>query len=260
MTTFLETNAAARSNQEDMKVRYTAKTHTSGGRRGGVSRSDDGRLDVKFSAPGVPGTGTNPEQLFAAGGSACFISADVAATKRAIALQDGPVVLVGHSYGGVVITEAGNDPKVVGLVYVAALAPSDGESVASVSKPFPPTPLGSEVRADAEGFLTLTPKGIAEDFAQDLTDKEKQILTATQAPTAAAVFGATVTTAAWKTKPSWSVIASNDRAVSPELQKAEAAAMKASSITVPSSYVPMLSHPKEVADLIEQAAAKVGSH
>ncbi len=74
---------------------------------------------------------------------------DVAATRRAIALQDGPVLLVGHSYGGVVITEAGNDPKVVGLVYVAALAPSDGESVASVTKPFPPAPLGSEVRADA---------------------------------------------------------------------------------------------------------------
>ena len=107
---------------------------------------------------------------------------DVAATKRAIALQDGPVLLVGHSYGGVVITEAGNDPKVVGLVYVAALAPSEGESVASVTKPFPPAPLGSEVRADAEGFLTVTPKGIAEDFAQDLPDKEKQLLTATQGP------------------------------------------------------------------------------
>ena len=184
---------------------------------------------------------------------------DVAATKRAIASQDGPVLLVGHSYGGVVITEAGNDPKVVGLVYVAALAPSEGESAASVTKPFPPAPLGSEVRADAEGFLTVTPKGIAEDFAQDLTDKEKQILTATQGPTAAAVFGATITTAAWKTKPSWCVIASNDRAVSPELEKAEAAAMKATSITVPSSHVPMLSHPKEVADLIEQAAAKAGS-
>src|SRR6266852_2415443 len=184
---------------------------------------------------------------------------DVAATSRAIASQNGPVLLVGHSYGGVVITEAGNDPKVVGLVYVAALAPSEGESVASVTKPFPATPLGSEVRADAEGFLTVTPKGIAEDFAQDLTDREKQILTATQAPTAAAVFGATVTTAAWKPKPSWSVIASNDRAVSPELQKAEAAAMKAKSITVPSSHVPMLSHPREVADLIEQAAAKAGS-
>jgi pimeloyl-ACP methyl ester carboxylesterase len=184
---------------------------------------------------------------------------DVAATKRAIALQDGPVLLVGHSYGGVVITEVGNDPKVVGLVYVAALAPSEGESVASITKPFPAAPLGSEVRADAEGFLTVTPKGIAEDFAQDLPDSEKQVLTATQGPTAAAVFGATVTTAAWKNKPSWYVIASNDRAVAPELQKAEAAAMKAASITIPSSHVPMLSHPKEVADLIEQAAAKSGS-
>src|SRR5712672_4769504 len=184
---------------------------------------------------------------------------DVAATKRVIALQDGPVLLVGHSYGGVVITEAGNDPKVVGLVYVAALAPSEGESAASITKPFPPAPLVSEVRADAEGFLTLTAKGIAEDFAQDLPENEKQLLTATQGPTAAAVFGATVTTAAWKSKPSWSVIASNDRAVSPELEKAEAAAIKATSITVPSSHVPMLSHPNEVADLIEQAAAKAGS-
>ena len=183
---------------------------------------------------------------------------DVAATKRAIALQDGPVLLVGHSYGGVVITETGNDPKVVGLVYVAALAPSEGESVASITKPFPPAPLGSEVRADAEGFLTLTPKGIAEDFAQDLADNEKQVLTATQGPTAAAVFGATVTTATWKSRPSWFVIASNDRAVSPELEKAEAAAMKATSITIASSHVPMLSHPKEVADFIEYAAAKAG--
>jgi pimeloyl-ACP methyl ester carboxylesterase len=185
---------------------------------------------------------------------------DVAATKRAIALLDGPVLLVGHSYGGVVITEAGNDPKVVGLVYVAALAPSEGESVASVTKPFPPAPLGNEVRADADGFLTLTPKGVAEDFAQDLSDNEKQVLTATQGPTAASVFGATVTTAAWKTKPSWWVIASHDRAVPPELQKAEAEAMKAKSITLPSSHVPMLSHPKEVAELIEKAAtAKTGS-
>ena len=140
------------------------------------------------------------------------------------------------------------------MVYVAALAPSDGESSASVTKPFPTAPLFSEVRADAEGFLTVTPKGIAEDFAQDLPDNEKQVLTATQAPTAAAVFEAAITTAAWKTKPSWFVIASNDRAVAPELEKSEAVAMKATSITVPSSHVVMLSHPIEVADLIEQAA------
>jgi pimeloyl-ACP methyl ester carboxylesterase len=184
---------------------------------------------------------------------------DVAAAKRAIALQDGPVILVGHSYGGVVITEAGNDPKVVGLVYVAAFAPGDGESAGSISKPYPPTPIGSELRPDAQGFLLITPKGIAEDFAQDLSDKEKQLLTATQGPTAAAVLGATITTAAWKTKPSWFVIASNDRAIPPELEKAEAAAIKATSITLASSHVVMLSHPKEVADLIEQAAAKAGT-
>src|SRR5579863_4024531 len=105
---------------------------------------------------------------------------DAAATVRAIALQDGPVLLVGHSYGGAVITEAGNDPKVIGLVYVAAFAPGDGESVGSISKPYPPTPLGGELRPDAQGFLSVTPKGIADDFAQDLSGNEKQMLTATQ--------------------------------------------------------------------------------
>jgi pimeloyl-ACP methyl ester carboxylesterase len=181
---------------------------------------------------------------------------DVAATKRIIALQDGPVILVGHSYAGVVITEAGNDPKVVGLVYVAAFAPAEGESINSVSKPYPPAPLGSELRLDAQGFLTATRKGIAEDMAQDLPDGEQQILTATQGQTAAAVFGATVTRAAWKSKPSWAVIAGNDRAIPPELEKDEAAAIKATSITVPSNHLAMLSHPLEVAELIEQAATK----
>ncbi len=184
---------------------------------------------------------------------------DVAATKRAIALQDGPVLLVGHSYGGAVITEAGNDPKVAGLVYVAAFAPGEGESVGSISKPYPAAPLGSELRPDSQGFLSVTPKGIAEDFAQDLSKAEKQLLAATQGPTNAAAFGANITSAAWKTKPSWFVIASHDRAIPPELEKAEAARMKATSITIPSSHVAMLSHPKEVADLIEQASAKLGS-
>jgi pimeloyl-ACP methyl ester carboxylesterase len=184
---------------------------------------------------------------------------DVAATKRAIALQDGPVLLVGHSYGGAVITEAGNDPKVAGLIYVAAFAPGEGESVGSISKPYPAAPLGSELRPDSQGFLWVTPKGIAEDFAQDLPKAEKQLLSATQGPTNAAAFGANITTAAWKTKPSWFVIASHDRAIPPELEKAEAAKMKATSITIPSSHVAMLSHPKEVADLIEQASAKLGS-
>jgi pimeloyl-ACP methyl ester carboxylesterase len=181
---------------------------------------------------------------------------DVAATKRIIALQDGPVILVGHSYAGVVITEAGNDPKVVGLVYVAAFAPGDGESINSVSKPYPPAPLGGELRPDAEGFLTATPKGIAEDMAQDVPVSEQQILTATQGQTSSSVFGATITTAAWKSKPSWALIAGNDRAIPPQLEKDEAVAIKATSITVPANHLAMLSHPKEVAELIEQAAAK----
>ena len=151
---------------------------------------------------------------------------------------------------------AGNDPKVVGLVYVAAFAFGEGESINSVSKPYPPAPLGGELRPDAQGFLTATPKGIAEDMAQDLPASEQQILTATQGQTSSSVFGATVTTAAWKSKPSWALIAGNDRAIPPELEKDEAAAIKATSITVPANHLAMLSHPKEVAELIEQAAAK----
>src|SRR5271168_3333025 len=185
---------------------------------------------------------------------------DVAATKRAIALQDGHVVLVGHSYGGAVITEAGNDPKVIGLVYVAAFAPGDGESVVSISKPYPPAPLGAELRPDSQGFLSITPKGIAEDFAQDLSKTEKEVLTATQGPTNGAAFGATVTTAAWKTKPSWFVIAGNDRAIPPDLEKAEAVRMKATAITLASSHLAMLSHPTEVAELIAKAAMGASQH
>jgi pimeloyl-ACP methyl ester carboxylesterase len=181
---------------------------------------------------------------------------DVAATKRIIALQDGPVILVGHSYAGVVITEAGNDPKVVGLVYVAAFAPAEGESINSVTKPYPPAPLGSELHLDAQGFLTASRKGIAEDMAQDLPGMEQQILVATQGQTAAAVFGATVTTAAWKSKPSWAVIAGNDRAIPPQLEKDEAAGIKATSVTLPANHLAMMSHPREIAEVIEQAAGK----
>jgi pimeloyl-ACP methyl ester carboxylesterase len=188
------------------------------------------------------------------------LAEDVAATKRILALQDGPVILVGHSYGGVVITEAGNDPKVAGLVYIAAFAPAEGQSVNDMAKPFPAPPLNNEVRPDAQGFLTVTPKGVREDFAQDLPPAEQDLLTATQGQTNSTDFAAAVTTAAWKTKPSWVAIAANDRAISPQLEKSEAAAIKATAITVQSSHVMMLAHPKEVAELIEQAAAKAGSH
>jgi pimeloyl-ACP methyl ester carboxylesterase len=107
---------------------------------------------------------------------------DISATQRAIALEDGPVLLVGHSYGGAVITEAGNDPKVAGLLYVSAVAPDRGESAFGLITSVP-TPIGSELRPDKSGFLKLTPKGIAEDFAQDLSANEIAIVTATQVPT-----------------------------------------------------------------------------
>ena len=134
---------------------------------------------------------------------------DVAATKRIIDAQDGPVLLVGHSYGGAVITEAGNNPKVAGLVYVAAFAPDAGESALSQGKQFDATPGGGEIRPIEDGFLVLTPKGVEEDFAPDLSPAERKLVYATQGPTAAAgALAAPVTTAAWKSKPSWFIIAS----------------------------------------------------
>ena len=117
---------------------------------------------------------------------------DVSSTQRAIALEDGPVLLVGHSYGGAVITEAGNDPKVAGLVYVSAVAPDKGESAFGLITSVP-TPIDAELRPDKSGFLKLTPKGIAEDFAQDLAAQEIAILTATQVPTSVAAMKGEVT-------------------------------------------------------------------
>jgi pimeloyl-ACP methyl ester carboxylesterase len=188
------------------------------------------------------------------------LAGDVATVKRAIALQDGPVVLAGHSYGGAVITEAGNDPKVVGLVYVAAFAPDTGESVGSVSQAYPPAPLGAELRPDSEGFLSITPKGVAEDFAQDLPANEAKVLWAAQGPTNGAAFGATISNAAWKTKPSWYLVADHDRAIPPALETAEAARMKATTVHVAASHLVMLSRPKDVADLIEKATSGVVKH
>ena len=180
---------------------------------------------------------------------------DVAATKRIIDAQDGPVLLVGHSYGGAVITEAGNDPKVAGLVYVAAFAPDKGESSGSLGKPYGATPGVTELRPLADGFLVLTPKGVMEDFAPDLSIAERDILLATQTPTQGAALGTEISTAAWRSKPSWFVVASNDRMISPEQERVTAKRMNAKTLTLPTSHVPMLSRPKEVADFIGQATS-----
>jgi len=180
---------------------------------------------------------------------------DVAATKRAIAVQDGPVILVGHSYGGVVITEAGNDPKVVGLVYVAAFAPDAGQSIVDVSEGFPKPPGLEKLLPQPDGFLLLSESGIADDFAQDLTAEEKRLMTATQPQTSGAIFGAKPTAAAWRNKPSWYVIAANDRMIAPEQEGAMAGNICATTSRLPSSHVAMLSRPKEVAQVILDASS-----
>src|ERR1700728_2844987 len=180
---------------------------------------------------------------------------DVAATKRIIDAQDGPVLLVGHSYGGAVITEAGNNPKVAGLVYVAAFAPDQGESAGSLGKPYGVTPGVGELRPLSDGFLVLTDKGILEDFAPDVALAERTLMIATQVPTQGAALGAPITTAAWRTKPSWFVVASNDRMIAPEQERVTAKRMNAKTLTLSTSHVPMISKPKEVSDFIVNAAS-----
>src|SRR6201982_3147619 len=142
---------------------------------------------------------------------------DVATVKRALALEDAPTFLAGHSYGGVVITEAGNDPKVSALVYIAAFAPDAGQSVSSLGASAEPPPMAAEVRPDAQGFLKLTEAGVKNDFAQDLSPTEKDVLFAAQAPTAAAALGESVSVASWKGKPSWYLVGTAERAIPPSL-------------------------------------------
>ena len=181
------------------------------------------------------------------------VADDVATVERAIALDPGPVLLVGHSYGGIVITEAGNDPKVSGLVYVSAYAPDAGQSALSLNALVPATPVGAEIRLNA-GFLSLTPEGILNDFAQDLPNREKQTLVVTQGPVAAIAFGTPAAAPAWKIKPSWYMIASEDRVISPQLEAMMAQTINATTVTVHSSHVIMLSKPEAVFDVITQAA------
>lgn len=179
---------------------------------------------------------------------------DVAATERAIALMDGPVLLAAHSYGGMVITEAGNDPKVVGLLYVDALIPNDDQSAADVIQPYPPSPGNKEFQQDAAGFLSLSQKGINAYFAQDLSAADRNVLYATQIPWAAKGTVGKIAKAAWKNKPSWCIIGVNDETVPPTLTRAEAKMLHATTLELRSSHVPMLSQPNKVAAFIIGAA------
>jgi len=182
---------------------------------------------------------------------------DVAATKRAIAAAKGPVLLVGHSWGGTVICEAGMDPKVAGLVFVSSAEPDVGQSLGDLAAAYP-TPVGqSAVRADPNGYLTLTTQGVVDYFAADLPKPEALLVAATQGDTNSAVFSTKLTNAAWHTKPNFVVIPANDKMIQPDLERASAAKIHATTLELQSSHVAMLSHPVEVAKFIADAAASV---
>jgi pimeloyl-ACP methyl ester carboxylesterase len=182
---------------------------------------------------------------------------DVAAVKRAIALMEGPVLLAGHSYGGMVITEAGNDPKVAGLLYVCALIPGDGESVNDVFQVLPPTPGSAEFRVDESGYLRLSEKGINDYFVQDLPAEERNTVFATQTPWNSQAATTKISNAAWKTRPSWCIIGTDDLTVGTELERLEAKKINATVLELDSAHVPMLSQPGKVADFIMEAAGKL---
>lgn len=184
---------------------------------------------------------------------------DVAATKRAIAMQDGPVILVGHSWAGMVITQAGSDPKVAGLVYVAAFAPDEDQAISDVTKGYPDAPGLAEGKPDAAGYLSLTRRGVDEDFAPDLPAAERTIVYATQGPWNSKALGDKVTSAAWKTKPSWYVVAAKDRMIAPEYERAAAKQIHATTTILKSSHVAMLAQPRAVAAVIVDAAKKAAS-
>ena len=186
------------------------------------------------------------------------LAADVAATRRAIARQDGPVILVGHSSAGMVITEAGNDPRVAGLVYISAIVPDDGQSATDALRGYPPTPGLAEQKPDASGYLTITRKGVMEDFVPDIPVAEREVVYETQGDWNSTFLDERITTAAWKTKPSW-VILVNDRMVPPEHERAAAKRIGATAVTIDSGHVPMLSKPAEVAAVIVDAATRAGA-
>ncbi|CAB3759319.1 alpha/beta fold hydrolase [Paraburkholderia solisilvae] len=180
---------------------------------------------------------------------------DVAATRRVLAQQDGPTVLVGHSWGGEVITEAGaDDPKVVGLVYVTAIAPDVGESPMDILKRGPKMPAGDNMIRDADGFLWLDRDAYRESIAADVPPSLTRVLSAAQQPIAAAAFDEKVDKAAWKTRPSWYIVTTQDRAVSPDIQRSMAKRIGATIVEIPSSHLVTVAHAGATADAIDRAA------
>jgi pimeloyl-ACP methyl ester carboxylesterase len=182
------------------------------------------------------------------------LSDDVAVTKRALAAQDGPAVLVGHSYGGAVITEAGNDAKVAGLVYVAAFAPDAGESVAALIKDPPPGAAVPPILPPQDGFLFLDKAKFAESFAADVAPEAAAFMADSQVPWSVDALTGTVSKAAWKAKPSTYIVATEDRMIPPPAQRGMAARAGARVVDVKGSHALYVSQPAAIASAIQQAA------
>jgi pimeloyl-ACP methyl ester carboxylesterase len=182
---------------------------------------------------------------------------DVAVTRRTIAAQGRPVVLVGHSYGGAVITEAGNDPKVVGLVYIAAFAPDKGESVASLIKDPPPGAATPPILPPQAGFLFLDASKFAASFAADVPKDKADFMAQSQVPWGLEALNGTVTQPAWRNKPSWYLVASDDKMIPPPAQRSMSKRAGSTVVEVKGSHAVYVSRPDAVAALIEQAAKGV---
>jgi pimeloyl-ACP methyl ester carboxylesterase len=182
---------------------------------------------------------------------------DVAVTKRALATQGGPVILVGHSYGGVVITEAGNDPKVAGLVYIAAFAPDKGESVASLIKDPPPGAPVPPILPPQDGYLFLERAKFAASFAADVTPDLAEFMADSQVPWGVEALGGAISQPAWKTKPSWYLVSTEDRMIPPAAQRAMSKRAGSTVVEVKGSHSVYVSQPEAVASLIEKAAKGV---
>jgi pimeloyl-ACP methyl ester carboxylesterase len=184
---------------------------------------------------------------------------DVAATKRALAKLDGPAILVGHSYGGVVVTETGTDPRVQGLVYIAAFAPDAGESVASLIQNPPPGAPVPPILPPQDGFLFLDAAKFHASFAADVDADKAAFMADSQVPWGVEALGGTITVPAWKSKPSWYLVATEDRMIPPPAQRAMAGRAGATVTETAASHSVYVSKPDVVAALIQKAAAGVGA-